>query len=64
MGRTYGAYGENSTSHRRRRFKLKFEKCKFAAKSVKYLGHFIQENKIRTILADQYTALKTEKLKE
>lgn len=27
-------------------FKLKIEKCKFAANSVKYLGHFIQENQI------------------
>lgn len=27
-------------------FKIKLSKCKFASKSVKYLGHFIQENKI------------------
>ena len=30
-------------------FRLKFMKCRFAADSVKYLGHMIQENSVRPI---------------
>lgn len=38
-------------------FKLKFIKCKFAAKSVQYLGHIISQNEVQP-LHDNLTAIK------
>lgn len=38
-------------------FKLKFTKCRFAAESAKYLGHFIQHNSIQP-LTDNLVSIK------